>query len=36
LCETHSPENDRGARQFLSELGYSIIEIDAMHLFAAR
>jgi hypothetical protein len=35
LCEMHSPENDRDARKFLAELGYSITEIDDMHVFAA-
>ena len=34
LCEMHSPENDRGAREFLVGLGYSLTEIDEMHLFA--
>ncbi len=35
LCEMHSPENDRDGRKFLAELGYSITEIDDMHVFAA-
>jgi FkbM family methyltransferase len=35
LCEMHSPENDRGARQFLAGLHYSCTEIDPMHVFAA-
>jgi FkbM family methyltransferase len=35
LCEMHSSENDRAARKFLAEFGYSFTEIDDMHVFAA-
>ena len=35
LCETQSAENAQAVRAILSELEYSIKEIDDVHLFAA-
>jgi FkbM family methyltransferase len=35
LCEMHSPENDRAAREFLAGLGYSCEDVDETHIFAA-
>jgi FkbM family methyltransferase len=35
LCETQNAENARAVRAILSELAYSIEEIDDVHLFAA-
>jgi FkbM family methyltransferase len=34
VCETHSPENNRGARELLARLGYQIETIDESHLLA--